>query len=311
MLADSTNAMILLDRGRCIRRFTAGATALFSLRSVDLGRPIQDLSQNFHDPAFLPDILLVLEGRKTPRKEVQSNDGRRYVRTTLPYLLPDGTIEGAVIAFSDVDPGLLSESREYAEAIVNTLREPLLVLDAELCVHSINRTFSKLFEVSSMEVLGEPLGDLDRGVWDVPELLSLLKRVAKTGAPIEEFEVAYESKTFGARTLLLNARKLRRDGACSDLILVAIDDVTDRRRADASRVSTAGELVVGLTDDLHQPLSSISNLVEACSGYVRKGLVDADQHLGLLADIAAEATRAAEIVAELRILVEKGGRRPE
>jgi len=152
----------------------------------------------------------------------------------------------------------------------------------------------------------------------------------------EEFEIAYESPSFGTRSLVLNARTLHRGGGRSDLILVAIDDVTERRRiqkllqdnetrlrdeervrqrqlelTNALRVSTVGELAAGLAHELNQPLSSISNLVEACSQHVRSGPVDAAQHLELLEDIAAEAIRAAGIVAHLRSFVDKGEPRLE
>ena len=331
LLTDSKSAMLLLDRARCIRRYTPAVTSLFSLLPGDLGRPIHDLSQNFVDPAFLSDILLVLEGRNASKKEIESNEGRWFTRQTLPYAPVNGTVEGVVITFSDVDADVLQEARFYAEAIVNTVREPLLVLDGALCVHSVNQSFCALFQVSTAEVLGQALRDLDKGVWEIPELHSLLKSVLKSGRPVEEFEVAYESRTFGTRALLLNARTLHRGGGRSDLILVAVDDVTERRRiqkllheneerlreeervwqrqlelSNALRVSTVGELATGLAHELNQPLSSISNLAEACAQHVRAGHRDAAQHLELLSDIANEAMRAAGIVAHLRSFVDKG-----
>jgi two-component system, LuxR family, sensor kinase FixL len=112
---------------------------------------------------------------------------------------------------------------------------------------------------------------------------------------------------------------------------VAVDDVTERRRiqkslleneerlqeeeriwqrqlelSNALRVSTVGELATGLAHELNQPLSSISNLVEACAQHVRSGPIDTAQHLELLSDIANEAMRAAGIVAHLRSFVDKG-----
>ncbi|MFN2425252.1 MAG: PAS domain-containing protein [Candidatus Binatia bacterium] len=330
-LIDSPRAMLLLDRARCIRQFTPGATSLFSLLPGDVGRPIRDFAQNFVDAAFLSDILLVLEGRNASKKEVQSSEGRWYIRQTQSYLLADGSIDGAAITFSDVDAEVLQEARFYAETIVNSVREPLLVVDAELCVHSVNEPFTTLFQVASADVLGQTLRDLDRGVWEIPQLLALLRQVFENGHPMEEFEIQYESRAFGTRSLILNARTLHRGGGRSDLVLVAIDDVTERRRlrkllqenearlheeerlrqrqlelTNALRVSTVGELAAGLAHELNQPLSSISNLVEACAQHVRGGPIDAPQHLELLSEIAAEAIRAAGIVAHLRSFVDKG-----
>jgi two-component system sensor histidine kinase TtrS len=131
--------------------------------------------------------------------------------------------------------------------------------------------------------------------------------------------------------LLVNARALRRGGGRPDLILVAIDDVTERRRTQdllhkaetrrreeecvrqrqleltsAMRVSTVGELATGLAHELNQPLSSISNLVEASARHVRAGTVDPTKLLDLLSEVASEAVRAAGVVAHLRSFVDKG-----
>lgn len=230
-----------------------------------------------------------------------------------------------------MDAGALQEARLYAEAIVNTVREPLLVLDVDLCVHSINRPFGDLFQVSGADVLGRPLRDLDQGVWEIPDLLSRLHGVLRSDVPMDDFEVSYASELHGPRALLLNARTLRRGGDRSDLILLAIEDVTDRRRieallrgnqsrlreeerirqrqlelASALRVSTVGELATGLAHELNQPLSSISIGVEACCQHLRLGVLDPERHLAMLADIAIEAVRAADIVSHLRSFVDKG-----
>jgi len=258
-------------------------------------------------------------------------DGNQPSTEDLHQLLGDGLVDDAGIAFSDIEAHSLQEARLYAEAIVNTVREPLLVLDGDLRVHSINSSFSTLFQVSSQEVLGRSLRHLDKGVWEIPRLLTMLKAVLEDGASIDEFEVSYDSAVRGQRALLLNARTLHRRGERSDLILVAIDDVTERRRLqtllneneerlreeermsqrrlelnNALRVSTVGELAAGLAHEINQPLSSISNLVEACAQHVRAGNLDPTRHLALLSDIADEALRAAGIVAHLRSFVDKG-----
>ena len=331
LLVSTNLAVLLLDRRQNIRRFTPAATALFAIRPGDVGRSIRDFAQNFTDPAFLPDVMLVLEGKTASKKEVQTSEGRWYVRQTLPYLLRHGPIKGVVITFSDVAADALQQARLYAESIVNTVREPLLVLDSDLCVHSINQPFSALFQVSIEDVLGRSLRDLDKGVWDVPDLLSLLKGIVDNGGSMEDFEITYEAPPQGRRMLCLNARTLRRGSDAPDLLLVAIEDITERLRiqkllhdnearlgeeervrqrqlelTNALRVSTVGELAAGLAHELNQPLSSISIVVEACAQHVRSGIHDPAQLLELLADAANESVRAAGIVAHLRSFVDKG-----
>jgi two-component system, chemotaxis family, CheB/CheR fusion protein len=331
LLVSTNLAMLLLDRQMCIRRFTPAATALFSLLPSDIGRPIRDLSQKFGDPSFDADVLLVLQGGEGSKKEIHSDEGRWYVRQTLPYLLGDGSVGGIVITFSDIAADALQEARLYSESIVNTVREPLLVLDADLHVHSINQPFSVLFEVSSQDVLGCLLPEIGGGAWHIPALLDRFRDVLGSGSSFEGLEFPFHSPKLGQRALLLNGRILHRGGSRPDLILIAIEDVTERRRVDtllrekelrdheeehirsrqrelnnAQRVSTVGELATGLAHELNQPLASIANVVEACSRYVRAGIIDPAKLLELLDDVGNQAMRAAGIVAHLRSFVDKG-----
>jgi two-component system sensor kinase FixL len=129
----------------------------------------------------------------------------------------------------------------------------------------------------------------------------------------------------------LNARAIDRGGDRPYLILLAIEDITDRQRAQeavregealkhfeeqvrqrqaelahALRISTVGELATGLAHELNQPLSAIANGVEACARYVRSGKAKSEKLLALLDDASAEAVRAGSIVEHLRGFIEKG-----
>ena len=110
-------------------------------------------------------------------KEVQGQDGRWYVRQVLPYRTRDNRIEGVVITFSDVAAEALQEARLYAEAIVDTVREPLLVLDADLRVRSANRSFYETFRLSPEETVGRSLYELGDRELDVPRLRALLGEI--------------------------------------------------------------------------------------------------------------------------------------
>jgi two-component system CheB/CheR fusion protein len=111
MVESSSSAMLILDRTRRILRFTPAARALFSLLPSDIGRPIHDLSQHFTDPAFLFDIMLVLGGRNASKKQVESEEGRWFVRQTMRYAMRDGSVDSVLITFSDVDAEVQREAR--------------------------------------------------------------------------------------------------------------------------------------------------------------------------------------------------------
>jgi two-component system sensor kinase FixL len=225
----------------------------------------------------------------------------------------------------------LFEARVYAEAIVNSVREPLIVLDEDLRIRSVNEPFTTLFLHTAPEAIGRRLHELDGGVWDVATLASRLLDVLARGLPMQETELSFDSVGLGPRNLRLTARRLHRGGGRPNLILLAIDDVTDRRLVEkllregderirqeenirrrqlelsnASRLSTVGELAAGLAHELNQPLSAISNTVEACVQVLRSGTAGPAKLLQLLGEVAAASTRAADIVAHLRSFVDKG-----
>ena len=231
LLASTNVPTLFLDPQIRVRRFTPNATRLFSLIPSDVGRPIGDITTKYTDPHLLPDAEAVLAGLAPVTREVEAHDGRRYIRQVLAYRTQQKRIEGVVVTFSDVAAEALHEARVYSEAIVDTMREPLLVLDADLRVQSANRAFYNTFQLSPDAVTGRPLYEVGGHEWDNPRLRTLLGDILPNNAVMTDFEVEHEFANIGRRTMLLNARLLRRAGGRPDLILVAIDDVTEGKRA--------------------------------------------------------------------------------
>jgi chemotaxis protein methyltransferase CheR len=121
------------------------------------------------------------------------------------------------------------QRRSLEEAIVDTVREPLIVLDDALRVVAASRSFYQAFLVTPPETEGRPLYELGNGQWDIPALRELLTAVIPQHTTIEEFEVEHDFPTIGRRSMLLNARKIFYEGNNSTSLLVAIEDVTARR----------------------------------------------------------------------------------
>jgi two-component sensor histidine kinase len=120
-------------------------------------------------------------------------------------------------------------SRSLDEAIVDTVREPLIVLDDALRVVAASRSFYRAFAVTREETEGRPLHELGTGQWDNPQLRGLLAQVIPHHTTIEEFEIEHDFPMIGRRTMLLNARKVFYEGNNGTNLLVAIEDVTARR----------------------------------------------------------------------------------
>jgi signal transduction histidine kinase len=143
--------------------------------------------------------------------------------------------KGATERRGDGSKRKLWEDHGYAQAIVDTVRGPVLVLDADLRVRSANRSFYQTFQVSPEDTENCPIYELGDGQWDIPQLRELLENVLPRDSVFEDFEVDHEFLIIGHKTMLLNARRLCQDDVPSEFILLAIEDVTERKRAENER----------------------------------------------------------------------------
>ena len=133
---------------------------------------------------------------------------------------------------------MLEREKELAQHIIDTIREPLLVLQEDLRVQSVNRAFYDTFQVERAETEGRMVYDLGNSQWDIPELRRLLSEILPNNSFFEGFEVEHEFPTIGHRVMLLNARRIDH----LQLILLAIEDITERRRAEQAREMLVSEL---------------------------------------------------------------------
>ena len=121
------------------------------------------------------------------------------------------------------------DASALAKAIVDTVREPLLVLDEDLRVVAASRSFYLAFNVDRQATEGRPLYTLGNGQWDLPALRMLLEHIVPEHGVMEAYEVEHEFPGLGRRTMLLNARQVFYEGNSHPTILLAIEDITDRR----------------------------------------------------------------------------------
>ena len=121
------------------------------------------------------------------------------------------------------------DGRGLAQAIVNTVREPLLVLDKDLRVVAASRSFYETFQADRQETQGRLLYTLGDGQWDIPALRTLLEKVVPEHSVMDDYEVEHEFPKIGRRTMLLNARTVISENSADDAMLLAIEDVSERR----------------------------------------------------------------------------------
>jgi two-component system CheB/CheR fusion protein len=252
--------IVLLGRDLSIRRFTAQAEKPFNLRAGDLGRPVGHIGHNLvfvqsnvemktgrrnRSKSVQPDeashnqldrlVAEVIDTVSEREREVRDHDGRWYLLRARPYLTIDNKLDGAVLVLVDIDAQkrfalAAAEAGNYAEAIVGTIRDPLLILDADLRVHSANPAFYATFKIPTEDAAGRLIYELGNGQWNIPRLRELLEDILPGHTTFNDFEVTHEFEGIGRRTMLLNARALRDISGQPARILLGIEDVTEKLR---------------------------------------------------------------------------------
>ena len=166
------------------------------------------------------------------------------------------------------------ESREFSESIINTIREPLIALDQDLRVVSVSRSFYDFFKVKPEETMGQLIYDLGNKQWDIPKLRELLENILPQRATFDNYEVEHDFATIGRRTMLLNARQIQRAYGKEQIILLAIEDITERKEIELGLEKARKELEVAkLSEDESREFS------ESVINTIREPLIALDQDL--------------------------------
>ncbi len=242
ILLDNTRiGIIFLDNNLCIQRFTSEAKKVFNLIPGDIGRPIRDIRSNLKVDDIERDAREALETLRSDEKEVRSKDEKWYLMRIIPNRSAGNVLNGLVLTFTDVTEMKRSSevinqlkndyqaASEFAEGIIETVREPMVVLDGELRVVSANRSFYRVFRVSKEGTEGHLIYELGNRQWDIPNLRRLLGEILPQNSEFDDFPVEHDFAGIGRRRMILNARKVvQRQGTRKPMILLAIEDVTDK-----------------------------------------------------------------------------------
>jgi PAS domain S-box-containing protein len=263
-----------------------------------VGRPLASvfriINEESRQPVEIPTIQALREGhtvKLASHSLLVAKDGteRPISDSAAPICNDKGEVAGVVLVFRDISERrkmerALKKALAYADDIIATLREPFMVLDADLRVKTANRSFYDSFHVSKEETENRLVYDLGNGQWDIPALRKLLDDLSRNHS-IHDFEVEHSFPTLGRKTMLLNARPFPPDTKHPELILLAVEDVTAlRERADelAEANRHKDEFLATLAHELRNPLAPIRNAV---------------QHLGMEGLTERDVRTAREVIA--------------
>lgn len=209
---------------------------------------------------------------------------------------------------------LLQGSRDFAKSVVDTVREPLLVLSETLAVADANRAYLTTFHTAGEEVAGHDLATLDGGAWNREDLLAELRRIVPEHVTMEGFEVVAKFPRLGQRTMLLNARKLYRPGNNTAQLLLAIEDITERKEAEQALQAVNAQLKrrtqeleaahaeaeafsYSVSHDLRAPLRHVSGFAQMLENHLGEKCDEKTRHY--VSTISGSAEQMGVLIDEL------------
>jgi two-component system CheB/CheR fusion protein len=232
-LLDNVNiGTVFLDEHLMIRRYTREAVKAYRLVPSDIGRCLGDIKSNLQGEDLLASIKNVLDTLVPIEREVRTQDGAWFLARMQPYRTVDNIIEGVVLTFTDITAmhetdrlklGVVQLARELAEGIVNTVTEPLLVLDGHLQVVSASGSFYKTFKVLAKDTLGRKIYELGNGQWNIPALRDLIENILPHDQVMDGYVVEHNFPGLGPQRMKLNARRIVTAIGNTELILLAIE----------------------------------------------------------------------------------------
>ncbi|WP_288403086.1 CheR family methyltransferase [uncultured Deinococcus sp.] len=250
LLESAGIATVFLGNDLRIKRFTPRITRVINLMPVDVGRPITDISVNLHYEHLTRDIARVIDTLETYEAQVQTQDEQWYLMRISPYRTSDNFIDGVVLAFTNINvvkalETQVRESLEYAEAVLNSMQDPLLVLDSQLRIITANRAFYDLMYLSPAQIQAEPMYTIANFAFDQPELQGRLRDLVTTDEVVSNYIIDLKVPQQGNRKMKVEAEPVASTGAEQPMFLFKMEDVTELLRASLDGPDLTGDAPPG------------------------------------------------------------------
>jgi len=228
----------IVDSDLRLRRVTPAAEKLLNIRPSDVNRKVTDFKPSIDLPNLEELLRTSIDKLSTIEREVQDRENHWHTLRIRPYRTVDHKIDGAVLLFLDIDAtkkaSIESEqARGLSDAVVDTVRHPILILDADLRVQRANEPFYREFQVRPDETQNRLVYELGDHGLEIPQLKKLLEEVLPKNTRFDNFEVEHCFPRIGQKTILLYGRRILFSQVREPMILLCMEDITERRQAEA------------------------------------------------------------------------------
>jgi two-component system CheB/CheR fusion protein len=313
-------SVIVLDSNLKIRLFNPIAEKLFNLIPTDVGRPVSDIRLKLAVSDLEGELRSVLENFAPKQQEVQDEKNNWYEMRIRPYLTGEKKIDGLVLTLVDIDDVIQSrksieKARNFAENVLETINEPLVVLNANLQVVMANPAFYKTFKVKPAQVVKKPIFEVGGRQWDIPEFKQALQKVLSSKTT-ERVTIRSDFPEIGELILTLRMRQL--PSLEGKEVLVTAEDITESKQLeeqqtmrrkdlekkleDAEHLAVIGQTAGMVGHDIRNPLQAIvsatylakDDLASLPQSEIKKNLVES------MKEIEQQASYIGKIVADLQ-----------
>lgn len=306
LLSSAEIPIVMLDMKMRIRRYTPPAERAFGVAYGDIGHSLLGLKLNVGVPELHEILRSVLAGFGPRHLEVRDQRDRWYSLWFRPYKTKENSIAGVVLSMIDITErksGIrqLEMARDYAEAIVDTVNDSLLILNRNLKVVRASRSYYALFSDAPSEVEGKSIYELGRGRWNMPALRKQLSTLAAAKTPFSNLELDVVVPKLGSRVLAISGRVVPYESDSGINIVLVIEDVSLRKEAAeaaALRKSEARQrdFVANVSHELLTPITAIKGYAESLVG---GALEIPEQRVKFTQIIEKHADRLSQLVEDL------------
>lgn len=228
-IMDSTNiGTIFLDENLAVKLFNKEASKIYRLVPTDINRLLLDIKSDITDDDILSNAQKVIDSLIPFEKEVVTISKEWFLARILPYRTLDNVIAGIVITFTDITKLKRAEetnsnARKFAENIVDTIREPLLILDDNLNIVSAGKSFYRIFGMNKKNTIGNQIFNLSGGQWNIPELKVILEKIIPENSSFENMVMNHKFPGLENKKIIINGRRITGQDTDNQLILLAFE----------------------------------------------------------------------------------------